>query len=260
VIRANTVILACGTLETPLILKENGIALPAAGRNLTVHPAVAAFGRTNEDQRPWQSIPQGYGIEDHGLEGIRFEGATTPPHLFGAAMPLTGDTLAEWMADFSRIAQFGFMLTDVDRGRVFRSPGGVPTLRYPVSEESQRRISEAVGVLTELMLRAGATEIVTSATGKEIVRTLADARALRERTRLPAGSVLIGFHPLGTCAMGADRSRSVVDFDHRVHGTENLFVVDGSVVPTPLGVNPQMTIMALALRAAEKIAPAIDSG
>ena len=65
---------------------------------------------------------------------------------------------------------------------------------------------------------------------------------------------LLGSHPLGTCRMGPHPEKAVVDFDHRVFGTDNLFVVDGSAVPTSLGVNPQVTIMALATRAAERLA------
>jgi choline dehydrogenase-like flavoprotein len=65
---------------------------------------------------------------------------------------------------------------------------------------------------------------------------------------------LLGAHPLGTCAMGSSSQTGVVDFEHRVFGTDNLYVVDGSSVPSSLGVNPQMTIMAMALRAGEMLA------
>ena len=64
----------------------------------------------------------------------------------------------------------------------------------------------------------------------------------------------MGFHPLGTARMGAGPDSAVVDFGHRVFGTRSLYVVDGSAVPTSLGVNPMLTIMAMALRAADVIA------
>jgi choline dehydrogenase-like flavoprotein len=62
------------------------------------------------------------------------------------------------------------------------------------------------------------------------------------------------YHPLGTCKMGTDPKTSVVDPDHETHEIDRLFIVDGSTVPGPLGVNPQVTIMAMATRAAERIA------
>jgi choline dehydrogenase-like flavoprotein len=65
---------------------------------------------------------------------------------------------------------------------------------------------------------------------------------------------LWAYHPLGTARMGVSEQHAVVSSDHEVFGSPGLFVVDGSVVPTSLGVNPQVTIMALATRAAQRIA------
>jgi choline dehydrogenase-like flavoprotein len=65
---------------------------------------------------------------------------------------------------------------------------------------------------------------------------------------------LSAYHPLGTARMGRDPASSVVGPDHELHDCADLYVVDGAAVPSALGVNPQVTIMALATRAAEKIA------
>ncbi len=64
----------------------------------------------------------------------------------------------------------------------------------------------------------------------------------------------MGFHPLGTCRMATSARRGVVDTDHEVFGHPGLFIADGSVVPSSVAVNPQITIMAMATRAAERIA------
>ena len=66
--------------------------------------------------------------------------------------------------------------------------------------------------------------------------------------------MLTSYHPLGTCKMGLDPKTSVVGLDHETHDLPGLFIVDGSTVPGPLGVNPQVTIMAMATRAAGLIA------
>jgi choline dehydrogenase-like flavoprotein len=74
------------------------------------------------------------------------------------------------------------------------------------------------------------------------------------RRRLAAKDLkLMAFHPLGTARMAADPRAGVLDGDGRVHGTEGLYVCDGSAVPTSLGVNPQLTIMALATRLADHL-------
>ena len=65
---------------------------------------------------------------------------------------------------------------------------------------------------------------------------------------------LTSFHPMGTCRMGSDPATSVVDLDHESHDLPGLFIVDGSTLPGPPSVNPQLTIMAIASRAAERIA------
>ena len=69
----------------------------------------------------------------------------------------------------------------------------------------------------------------------------------------PGDFALSAVHPLGTARLGVDRNTSVIGPDHEAHDIADLFVVDGAAVPTALGVNPQITIMALAHRAAEGI-------
>jgi choline dehydrogenase-like flavoprotein len=66
--------------------------------------------------------------------------------------------------------------------------------------------------------------------------------------------MMVGFHPLGSCKMGPDPSTSVVDEYHESHDVPGLYIVDGSSVPSSIAVNPQLTIMALATRAASLMA------
>jgi choline dehydrogenase-like flavoprotein len=89
--------------------------------------------------------------------------------------------------------------------------------------------------------------------GIEEIDSPADIDRLRARHFRPGDFEVTAYHPLGTCRIGTDPKTSVLSPDHEAHELERLFVVDGSAVPTALGVNPQMTIMAMALRAAEAI-------
>ena len=101
---------------------------------------------------------------------------------------------------------------------------------------------------------AGAHTVHTAINGFEILRSEADLQRMR-RAKVRAWDLdLSAYHPLGTARMGRDPATSVVGPDHQVHDTPGLYVVDGAAVPSSLGVNPQVTIMALATRAAEKIA------
>jgi choline dehydrogenase-like flavoprotein len=60
-------------------------------------------------------------------------------------------------------------------------------------------------------------------------------------------------HLLGTCRMGSDPQRAVVNADCRAHDVPNLFICDGSVFPTSAAVNPSLTIEAIAARTADRI-------
>ena len=71
--------------------------------------------------------------------------------------------------------------------------------------------------------------------------------------------MLTSYHPLGTCKIGRDPKTSVVGLDHEAHDVPGLFIVDGSTVPGPLGVNPQITIMALATRVGERLADSLQA-
>lgn len=252
-VKADRVVLACGSLLSPLLLRDNGIDLPMLGKNLSVHPGVGVFARMHEPLEPWNAIPQGYAIHALEDEEIRFEGYYLHPQLMSPMTPWVGEELTRWMDDFDEIGQFGFMIRDRGHGWVRRGPGGRPLIGYMLSRESIDKIQKGTFLLTRVFLEAGASEVFVGFGPEPVIHDEAGAIRLLEADLSPLDFRLLGAHPLGTCRMGRDRKDAVVDFDYRVFGTDNLHVVDGSVVPTSLGVNPQMTIMSFALRAAEKI-------
>jgi choline dehydrogenase-like flavoprotein len=105
---------------------------------------------------------------------------------------------------------------------------------------------------TKVLLAAGATEVHPMLWGAPPVRSMAEAEAVLSSDWPPGSFRLTAYHPMGTARMGADVG-GVVDGFGRVRGTDNLVVADASVFPTSLGVNPQVTIMAFATRAAHRI-------
>lgn len=254
-IQAGAVVLATGTLVTPNLLRANGVRLPWVGRNLSIHPAFGAFALMPEaDRQPWRAVPQSYQVTGLHDDLVSYEGAVVPPSMASAALPLLGPELTRWMDAWDRVEQFGLMVRDTGVGSVHRGPGGRTLIRYDVTPRVRQAFTAGAAGLAELFLRGGADEVVLPVRGLGPIRTVAQARALLDRSFPARAFTAMGFHPLGTARMGASDRTSVVDFDHRVHGTRGLYVADGSVVPTSLGVNPQVTIMAFALRAADAIA------
>jgi len=254
-VRARAVVLACGTLVTPIVLERNGLggASGMLGGNLSIHPACGALAVFDERIAGWDAIPQGYAIEEFHDEGILFEGATTPLEYTISMMPQLGARLVELAEGYDRVASFGFMVEDTSRGRV-RLVGGRPVVTYVLNDQDVARTKRGIDILARVYFAAGATSVLPPVQGFDELRSEADLARFR-RTRIRASEFeLSAYHPLGTCRMGKDPSRSVVGTDHQLHDCDGLYVIDGSAVPSSLGVNPQVTIMALATRAAELLA------
>ncbi|MGA9284346.1 MAG: GMC family oxidoreductase [Solirubrobacteraceae bacterium] len=237
---APTVIIAAGTIHTPLLLKRSGIggASGQLGHNLSLHPATAVFARMEETVDMAKGVPQSFYVDEFAEEGIVFEGVAGPPSYAAMALPLRGARHAEAMADYPRLAQFGVMVSDSSRGRI-HNVGGRPLIRYDLTDPDLQRFRLGLAHMRELFEAAGA---------REVYLPLPDGVSPR-RARV-RDLKLMAFHPLGSARADARATHGVVDGDLKVHGTRGVYVADGSVVPSSLGVNPQMTIMALATRLA----------
>jgi choline dehydrogenase-like flavoprotein len=257
-VRARAVVVACGALMTPVLLLDNGLCggSGALGRNLTIHPALVQFGLFDEDISGANAIPQGYAIEQFHDEGILFEGGQTPLDLCAASLPFLGPTLVDIAERFDHVAMFGFLIEDTSRGRV-RAVRGQPLISYNLNAADVARLKRGAEILARVFLAAGARAVLPMIHGFDELRNERDLARFR-RARLRARDFEpTAYHPLGTARMGVDPTRSVVGRDFQAHDVPGLYIADGSVMPSSLAVNPQLTIMALATRAAEHIARAV---
>jgi choline dehydrogenase-like flavoprotein len=253
-VRADSVVVACGTIYTPLLLQRSGLAGKSRqlGRNLSIHPATKVMAMFDEEVKGWTGVPQGLGIEDLAEEGIVFEGAFTPPEYGAVGLPFFGPRFVDVMERYSKIGCFGFLVEDQSQGRVFPGLDGRPTILYNVSEQELTRIRRGTEVLCRIFLAAGAKVVYSPLSSVEEIRSEAELAKLPER--FPADELeLTAFHPLGTCRMGVDPRTSVIDPWLEHHQVDGLHVADGSIFPSSLGRNPQLTIMAFATREASII-------
>jgi choline dehydrogenase-like flavoprotein len=259
-VRARAVVVSCGTLSTPVLLQRSGLggASGQLGRNLSIHPAAAGVAVFDEDISGFNAIPQGYSIDEFYDQGILFEGASAPFEITMAAMPFVGPRLIDLAERFDRVAMFGYMIADQSRGRI-RMVGGRPVITYVLDDRDVATLTRGAEILARVFFAAGAREVHLPIHGFDALRSVAQLNRLR-RARVRASDFeLSAYHPLGTARMGGDPRHSVVGPDHQAHDVPGLYVVDGSAVPSSLGVNPQITIMALATRAAERIDDALAS-
>jgi choline dehydrogenase-like flavoprotein len=257
-VHARAVVIAAGALETPLLLARNGLCGGSGelGENLSIHPAAGMLAEFDEKIAGWDGIPQGYCIEDFHGEGILFEGAYTPLEL-AMSMPVqVGPRMVELAESYDRIASFGFMVEDTSRGSV-RERFGQPLVTYSLGDGDVARVKRGVDLLAQVFFAGGARRVITPVHGFDELHSVTDLERLRSASIRASDLDLSAYHPLGTARMGLRPASSVVGPDHQTHDVDRLYIVDGSAVPSSLGVNPQVTIMALATRAAEKIAAAL---
>jgi choline dehydrogenase-like flavoprotein len=251
-LEADAVVVSAGTLHTPSLLWRSGIRHPALGRNVSIHPACKASALFDEEIRGWEGVPQGFGIHDLHREGILFEGIFTPPEFGAFALPFVGQRLTEVMEQYAQMAAFGFLIEDRSVG-VLRLDASRPQLFYQLGRPEIEKLRRGVEMLAKIFFAAGAREVFAPVAGFESLRSLDDVAGLRTARLSPAMFELSAFHPLGSCRASRDPSRGVIDEQLEAHDAQRLFVVDGSVFPSSLAVNPQLTIMAFAQRAARHV-------
>lgn len=259
-VRARAVVVACGSLLTPLLLEKNRLGLGSGqlGRNLSIHPAAAVVGFYGYRIDAHRAVPQGYAIEEFHDEGLLFEGAFAPPVVGAASFPIVGRPLVDLLESYRNLVCFGFMIEDTSRGRVRRGPGGAPLITYWLNDHDVARLKRGIEILSRVYFAGGARRVMPNVHGFDMFESPADLERFR-RAKLSARDFdLTAYHPLGTARMGRDPRTSVVDDDCQVHGTPGLYVTDGSAIPSSPAVNPQLTIMALATRASEAIDRALS--
>jgi hypothetical protein len=205
-----------------------------------------------------KGVPQSYFVDEFADEGIMFEGAAGPPDYAAMSFPFSGERHRDVMLRYPHQSQFGIMVSDLSRGTVAKH-GSLLQIRYDLNREDTATFKRAIELLCELYWAAGAKVVYPPIEGIPELRD-GDLARVREHDLRPGELTLLAFHPLGTARADARPGHGVVDGDLKVRGTENVYVADGSVVPSSIGVNPQITIMALATRLAFHLlgAPAPD--
>ena len=237
---ADAVVVAAGTLNTPQLLIRSGLPDTASsrlvGRHLGFHPVRLVYGLFDEPQDAHMVYP----ITAHAIAHQRDEDggfvieATTiqDPVSFATTLedengPLWGAPLVEAVRNFRRWNGVLAMVNDENNGVVSVDENGQESFDAPFSATEKERLAAALDFSREVLREAGASQVLWTG--------------------------IASTHVQGTCRMGSDPERSVVDPNAQSWDVKRLYVGDGSVVPRTLSVNPSLTIMALASRLAEHL-------
>ena len=249
------VIVAGGAFGTPELLLRSGVrsASGQLGRNLRIHPACWVGARFDEEVRGWEGVMQSYAVEEWEPQGLLLEATFTPLAFGGQWLPGSGIEHQERLLAYGHLASTGVHLSDRSSGTVGIARDGSLRIGYRLTRDDSRRLVFGIARAAELYYAAGAREVYPQISGiatlpRERVGELEASAPRRSALRLEA------FHPMGTARMDADPRRGVAGPDGAVHGIEGLYVADGSLLPSSLGVNPMLTIIAMAARVSRQIA------
>jgi choline dehydrogenase-like flavoprotein len=253
-VRAPTVVLAAGAMESPALLLRSGIGGPAVGKHLQLHPAWIVNGVYADPVESWSGQIQSavsFGMshcEDDA--GFLIESLTLSPALWAGAMSFAGaaDHRSE-MRKLPHMATWHGVSHDHGSGQVVLGEDGEAVVRWELSDPVDRRVAARAHVEVARMHHdAGAEEISTFhftprrwRRGEDFEAYVAELEATppEEYTAYTA-------HQMSSCRLGSDPETSVGDGRGQLHDTPGVWVGDASALPTAPGVNPMISLMALA--------------
>ncbi len=259
-VRAPIVIVCAGAVHTPTLLLRSGIRSPSGqlGKNLTLHPNAKVVALFDENVEAWKGVHQAYQVREFVDEGFLMAAVNVPPGILAMSMQAYGSELHELISDYNRLVSGGILVEDTVSGQVRVLPGGTPLCFYQLTDQDAERIVRGTALLAELFFAAGARKIIMPFEGVPMLHGPDDIRRHVLARRIPKTAMeIMTVHIMGTARMGGDPARHVCDPWGKVHDAEGLYVADASLFPSPIGVNPMETIMALATRVAERL---LDTG
>jgi choline dehydrogenase-like flavoprotein len=230
------------------------------GRGLRIHPALSVSAVFDEDVYGWRGTMQPFFVDDfQESHGLLFEVTSPLPGISAVALPGAGAALKEALAAYRKVASVGMFVADSSEGRVRKMPGGGALLTYRLNEEDTRRLLHGIGIAARIFFAAGARRVNPGIVGLGALRGPSEIPRVTEGGWKASALTLAGFHPVGTAAMGRDRERCAVDPWGESYALPGLHVADASVFPGCIGVNPQLTIMAMATRIAWHLADTLGA-
>jgi choline dehydrogenase-like flavoprotein len=156
------------------------------------------------------------------------------------------------MQDFTNYVMAGVLIRDDSNGTITLTENGNPKVHYILSQKDITNISKGLQTLAEMWFDVGAKEVISGHQDVIRLKNKSEIPQLIQAVQTNPDSLQVASaHPQGGNRMGEDPTKCVVDSNCKVHGFKNLFVCDASVFPTSLGVNPQITVMALATMTAD---------
>jgi choline dehydrogenase-like flavoprotein len=266
-VNAKAVVLSAGGVGSPRFLLRAGQANSSGmvGKNLFLNPSPMTFSAFDHAVRMWQKVPATWAVEEfkqatYDAKGNYVRGGyllmanNLQPGTAAAVIPGFGERHRQWMSRFENLAGTYAILDDENPGEMTVDKAGKPIFNYTVRGNDQAKARDFLANSARLMLTVGAQEVLIPDSKFTTIRHINEIETKIASVDMSPGSMVFGGpHPLGTCRMGEDPKTSVINSACESHDLPNLFIADGSIFPTSVGVDPSLSIMAFATKTSKHV-------
>ena len=244
-VRTRAVFVCGGAIQTPALLQRSGFR-HRVGRALAVHPTVKLAARFGDEMNVPDDVPV-HQVKEFAPD-LSFGGSASNPGLIALALSDHWARFGPAVEDWQHLAVYYAAITSEGRGRVRAVPGlRDPIVTYRLTRRDRALLGQGLARLALVLLEAGATEVYPSYRGAPVVRGRKEIGAMRGGFSAAKAAVMT-VHLCSTVPMGGDERWAATDSFGRLHGTSNVHVNDASLLPDAPGVNPQASVMAVAIR------------
>jgi hypothetical protein len=258
-----------GAINSPALMMRSGLPDPHSllGRRTFLHPVVISAALFDQAVEGWKGAPQTI-YTDHFLEtqpidgaiGYKLEAPPIHPVIFASTLPGYGQAQADLLAEFPKTHSLLALMRDGFHeqsagGRVTLRSDGSPVLDYPLTDFVMDGARRAFLSMAEIQFAAGAKVVLPVHEMAQRYTSWAQAReAIAALPMKPLLTRVVSAHVMGGCGMAGDEQRGVVRPDGVHWQVANLSVHDGSIFPTSIGANPQLSIYGIVNRLATGLA------
>ena len=243
-----------------------GAGLPQLGRNLSLQPQLGVVGLfdKHQDVIHWRGAPQSVAVHEfddnaatHGLGGFRFEGIGGLVGVIQTVLPGFGIEHKRYATQMRQMSVTQLLAPDQPSGAVsyrWTDDGRVlPKIDYVMQDEWKQRLKVGMRKLGQLLFEAGAKEVAFAHQSFPVLKGPDELPKVDRFPIEPGLAVFNSAHNQGTCRMGLTADTSVVDQSLEVHGLDNVYVMDASIMPTTAATHTMIPIMVMADRAVHRM-------
>jgi choline dehydrogenase-like flavoprotein len=267
-VKANTVVLAAGGINGPAMMLRSGAPDPKGlvGKRTFLHPTLFSFAQFKDEINPYYGAPQSI-YSDHfqwesvsGPVGYKLEVPPLHPGLTSVLLMGHGESHFNDIQNLPNLSAMIALLRDgfnddSEGGAIELANDGSAIVNYPINDYLWEGTKRAHLTMSELQFAAGAKAVKPAHVEAKFETSWEASKAAINKLSYTASRALVGSaHVMGGMAMGEDLERCVVDSNGKYHYLDNLYVIDGSVFPTSVGANPQLSIYGMACKQATKLA------